>query len=88
MLLNNNNNDNNTCLFLSLYQVIKRMPGTLKLKHSVPDEYVEGFHRANNTFLYQLAFDPRRRKLVPVHPYADDVNPKDMEYAGKYPFCT
>ena len=61
------------------------MPGTLKLKQSVPAEYIEGFHKANNTFLHQLAFDPRRRKLVPLNPYPEGTDPKEMEYAGKYP---
>lgn len=53
---------------------------------SVPEEYIEGFIRANNTFLYQLVFDPVRRKLVPLNAYDDDVDPETLQYAGKYPF--
>lgn len=57
----------------------------LKLNITVPENYIEGFIRANNTFLYQLVFDPIRRQLVPLNAYSDDVDPETLLYAGKYP---
>lgn len=60
----------------------------LKMNISVPKEYIDGFIRANNTFLYQLVFDPVRRQLVPLNAYNDDVDPEVLLYAGKYPFLT
>lgn len=53
---------------------------------TVPEDYITGFIRANNTFLYQLVFDPIQRKLVPLNAYGDDVNPETLTYAGQYPF--
>lgn len=51
----------------------------------VSSEYMEGFQKANNTFLYQLVYDPLKRKLVPLHPYPPEINPDDLQYAGPYP---
>eukprot|EP00062_Callorhinchus_milii_P013296 gi/632961244/ref/XP_007896648.1/ PREDICTED: exonuclease 1 [Callorhinchus milii] len=62
--------------------VIKKMGHYLKNNMTVPEEYIEGFTRANNTFLYQLVVDPIKRKLVPLNPYLDDVDPKSLDYAG------
>ena len=67
-------------------QVLKRIPLHLKMKLKVPQEYIDGFHQANNTFLYQLAFDPMTRRLVPLHPYSDDIDKESLTYAGAYPF--
>ncbi|XP_030854685.1 exonuclease 1 isoform X2 [Strongylocentrotus purpuratus] len=66
-------------------QVIKRMATTLKMKSTtVTPEYQEGFVQANNTFLYQLAFDPQKKKLQPLTPYSPEVTPATLTYAGKY----
>lgn len=54
---------------------------------TVPEEYIQGFTRANNTFLYQLVFDPVNRKLLPLNPYEDDIDPETLTYAGRYPLC-
>lgn len=59
----------------------------LKMNITVPEEYIQGFTRANNTFLYQLVFDPVNRKLVPLNPYEDDIDPETLIYAGRYPLC-
>lgn len=59
----------------------------LKMNIIVSEEYIEGFIRANNTFLYQLVFDPIKRKLVPLNAYGDDIDPETLIYAGQYPFC-
>nr|XP_054759250.1 exonuclease 1-like [Lytechinus pictus] len=66
-------------------QVIKRMATTLKMKSTtVTPEYMEGFQQANNTFLYQLAYDPNKKKLQPLTPYPPEVGPSTLTYAGKY----
>ncbi|XP_072123123.1 exonuclease 1 [Mobula birostris] len=64
--------------------VIKKMGQYLKTNVIVPDEYIDGFIRANNTFLYQLVFDPLKRKLVPLNDYSDGVDPKSLDYAGHH----
>ncbi|XP_008573484.1 PREDICTED: exonuclease 1, partial [Galeopterus variegatus] len=65
-------------------QVIKKIGHYLKMNITVPEDYIKGFIRANNTFLYQLVFDPIRRKLVPLNAYEDDVDPETLSYAGQY----
>lgn len=57
----------------------------LKMNLAVPEQYIEGFIRANNTFLYQLVFDPVRRKVVPLNPYPEHIDPVTLTYAGLYP---
>lgn len=59
----------------------------LKTNITVSEEYIQGFTRANNTFLYQLVFDPVNRKLVPLNAYGDDIDPEALTYAGRYPLC-
>ena len=59
------------------------MATTLKMKTTVTPEYVEGFQQANNTFLYQLAFDPKKKKLQPLTPYPPELEPSMLTYAGK-----
>jgi len=62
------------------------MPSLLKMPAlNVTPDYIDAFFRANNSFLYQLVFDPVRRKLVPLNPYPDDVNAAELHYAGPYP---
>ncbi len=56
----------------------------LKMDITVPDEYIEGFTKANNTFLYQLVFDPLKRKVVPLNPYPNHIDPASLSYAGTY----
>ncbi|KAK7901729.1 hypothetical protein WMY93_018498 [Mugilogobius chulae] len=65
-----------------ILKVIKKMGQYLKMDLVVPDSYLEGFVRANNTFLYQLVFDPRSRRVVPLNPYDDKVRPEELNYAG------
>lgn len=50
----------------------------------IPDEYIAGFIQADNTFLYQLVFDTKTRKVLPLTPYPDDIDPSDLKYAGSY----
>ncbi|XP_062863341.1 exonuclease 1 [Trichomycterus rosablanca] len=65
-----------------ILKVIRKIGQYLKMNISVPDEYVEGFVKANNTFLYQLVFDPVRRKVVPLNPYPENIDPAALGYAG------
>ncbi|NXC39028.1 EXO1 Exonuclease, partial [Penelope pileata] len=66
-----------------IIKVIKKMGHYLKMNITVSEEYIQGFTRANNTFLYQLVFDPIKRKLVPLNDYADDIDPETLVYAGR-----
>nr|XP_015218223.1 PREDICTED: exonuclease 1 [Lepisosteus oculatus] len=63
-------------------KVIKKMGQYLNMSVTVSDEYIEGFIKANNTFLYQLVFDPLSRRLVPLNPYPEEINPQSLSYAG------
>ncbi|NXG49651.1 EXO1 Exonuclease, partial [Psilopogon haemacephalus] len=67
-----------------IIKVIKKIGQYLKMNITVPEEYIQGFTRANNTFLYQLVFDPVNRKLVPLNPYGDDIDPEMLVYAGRH----
>ncbi|KAM6208304.1 exonuclease 1 isoform 3-T3 [Sarcoramphus papa] len=67
-----------------IIKVIKKMGQYLKMNITVPEEYIRGFTRANNTFLYQLVFDPVNRKLVPLNAYGDDIDPETLIYAGRH----
>ncbi|XP_030051066.1 exonuclease 1 isoform X2 [Microcaecilia unicolor] len=66
-----------------IIKVIKKIGQYLKMNIVVPEEYLEGFVRANNTFLYQLVFDPLKRELVPLSPYPSDIDPQTLHYAGR-----
>ena len=50
----------------------------------VSKEYRDKFIQAEQTFLYQLIFDPRERKLSPLTPYSQHVNPEWLTFAGRY----
>ncbi|XP_045672350.1 exonuclease 1 [Phyllostomus hastatus] len=67
-----------------IVKVIKKIGYYLKMNITVPEDYIKGFIRANNTFLYQLVFDPIRRKLIPLNDYGDDIDPGTLSYAGRY----
>ncbi|XP_076848220.1 exonuclease 1 [Brachyhypopomus gauderio] len=65
-----------------ILKVIKKIGQYLKMNITVPEEYLQGFVRANNTFLYQLVFDPISRKVVPLNPYPEHIDPATLSYAG------
>lgn len=48
----------------------------------VSNEYIENFRKADNTFKYQIVFDPRIRKQLPLNPYDDNSTSEDYPYAG------
>lgn len=54
----------------------------------VPDDYEKSFKQADETFLYQLVFDPLSMKLVPLNELPGGLKPGDLEFAGPYPYIT
>ena len=52
----------------------------------MPKDYDANFKKAEWTFLYQLVFDPRSQQQVRLNPLPDDVDPKELAFAGMYPF--
>jgi len=65
-------------------KALKKIPSYLKLKNvKVDQEYIDGFIRSENTFKYQLVFDPTERKLVPLNPYSKEMKNDNLTYAGK-----
>ncbi|ELK02292.1 exonuclease 1 isoform X3 [Pteropus alecto] len=67
-----------------IVKVIKKIGHYLRMNITVPEDYIKGFIQANNTFLYQLVFDPIRRKLIPLNAYEADIDPETLSYAGRY----
>ncbi|XP_021367143.1 exonuclease 1-like isoform X2 [Mizuhopecten yessoensis] len=68
-----------------LQLLLKKFPSTyLKMSLSVPQEYIDNFIKADNTFLYQLVFNPLRRELVPLNPYPPEISSDQLDYAGPY----
>ena len=47
-------------------------------------EYRKAFIEAEQTFLYQIIYDPKDRKLAPLTPYPQNLNPSLMPFAGHY----
>ena len=66
-------------------QVLCQVPGCLNMPSlEVTVEYREAFVKAEQTFLYQLIYDPRQRKLLPLTPYPNNLDPSLMPFAGHY----
>jgi len=62
-----------------------RVPSCLKMPNlEVTKEYRDDFVQAEQTFLYQLVYDPVSRKVVPLTPYPEDMDINTLLYAGKY----
>ena len=47
-------------------------------------EYRENFVKAEQTFLYQLIYEPRQRKLLPLTPYPPNLDHVNLPFAGQY----
>ena len=68
---------------LDLKSVLPKIPAYLNMHAlTVTPDYIDGFIKANQTFLYQLVFDPRTRKLRPLNDYVDETLT-----SKKLPFC-
>lgn len=57
----------------------------LDAKMQVPADYEKSFKQADETFLYQLVFDPISKKLVPLNELPEGIELGDLEFAGPYP---
>ncbi|OWA53583.1 Exonuclease 1 [Hypsibius exemplaris] len=68
---------------LSIEKMLVRLPQYLQnMQLSITNDYKEKFIRANETFLHQIVFDPRERKLVPVTPLPVGLDPAKLTHAG------
>ncbi|XP_068681697.1 exonuclease 1-like [Montipora foliosa] len=61
-------------------KVIKSL--RLDAKMHVPADYEKNFKQADETYLYQLVFDPVSRNLVPLNELPDGMQVGDLEFAG------
>lgn len=57
---------------------VLRQQGSFRL----PADYEIGFQQAEETFLYQLVWDPVRKQIVPLTPYPEDIDPVRLHHAG------
>ena len=53
----------------------------------MPDDYEENFKKADETYLYQLVYDPRTCQQVRLHPMPAEVSTEQLKFAGVYPLC-
>ena len=70
-----------------LTTVLRKIPAYLKMPQiTVTQEYIDRFIKANNTFLYQVVFDPVTRKERPLTPYPDTMISEvaTLTYCGSY----
>ena len=51
----------------------------------VPQDYETRFAQAEQTFLYQIVFDPNTGKFVPLNPVPENINADTLHFAGQYP---
>lgn len=67
-------------------QILKQASKVLKMPNlNVTNDYIEKFKKADNTFKYQVVFDPLLRKLVSINPYGENdamLANEDLTYAG------
>ena len=66
----------------SSYQVAAKLHQYIKGLSPVDTNYGAEFARADKTFLYQLVFDPMKRKILPLNTYPKNVGAKELEFAG------
>lgn len=52
----------------------------------VPQDYETRFAQAEQTFLYQIVFDPNTGKFVPLNPVPENINADTLHFAGQYPW--
>ena len=65
-------------------QVLTKIPSYLNMHHlQVNQDYIEGFIQANQTFLHQLVFDPKLRKLRPLNDYPAGLNANILPFCGE-----
>ena len=54
------------------------------LSLDVSDKYCEDFVKAEQTFLHQLVYDPKQRKMLPLTPYPNHLNASLIPFCGHY----
>ncbi|KAL9953298.1 hypothetical protein ACROYT_G040694 [Oculina patagonica] len=64
----------------SVHKLIRSL--RIEAKMYVPEDYEKSFKQADETFLYQLVFDPVSMKLVPLNELPEGLQPGDLEFAG------
>lgn len=69
--------------FINLLQLISTL--RLNTKMIVPKDYEERFKKAEQTFLYQIVFDPKTNTLVPLNPLPKELIASNLMFAGQYP---
>ena len=70
-----------------LRSVLRKLPAYLKMPGLVvTQDYIEKFIKANNTFLYQLVYDPQTRSECPVTPYPESLRgcTDSLTYCGSF----
>lgn len=71
-------------LFIHL-QTLCQIPGCLNMPSlEITSEYRTAFIKAEQTFLYQLVYDPNKRTLRPLKSYPSNLDPDTLHFAGKY----
>ena len=66
------------------YQVAAKLHQYIKGLSPVDFSYGVDFIKADKTFLYQLVFNTKTRKLQPLNEYPQNIEVKDLEFAGPY----
>nr|CAB3224708.1 exonuclease 1-like [Phallusia mammillata] len=64
------------------YQVARKLHQYIKGIQPVEASYGPNFERADKTFLYQLVFDPYKRRLIPLSEYPEGTTAEDVKFAG------
>ena len=54
----------------------------------MPRDYEVNFKKAEDTFLYQMVYDPRLRRQVNLNDLSSDVDPQEFKFLGVYPHDT
>ena len=53
--------------------------------YTVPVGYEDNYRKAALVFKYQLVFDPRSKRAVPLNEIDEEFSVEDMNYIGPYP---
>ena len=54
----------------------------------MPRDYEVNFKKAEDTFLYQMVYDPRLCRQVHLNDLPSDVDPQEFKFLGVYPHDT
>uniref|UniRef100_A0A915EHC3 Exonuclease 1 n=1 Tax=Ditylenchus dipsaci TaxID=166011 RepID=A0A915EHC3_9BILA len=61
----------------NLNVILPKLPMYLNMNIKVNKEFIQEFIKAENTFLYQVVFDPLSREQVPLNPYPEENDEND-----------